>query len=344
MAGTGGLSKHVVELSDALAERGHIVTAIVPEECSAQLSAKVCSYNLKPESKFTSYLYTLKLLLLVREIDPDVVHAHGKAASIHLAKIRPFIRAKCVGTVHWHHKRKNDFRGFERLDGVIGVGSGVLEPLANTSKAVIYNGVKPPKINYISKNSLITDFGLSPGWPLAVAIGRLEHGKGFHLLVEAWKDIEANLLVVGDGSEFQSLCELSAELGLKKKLRVTGAIPEAAKLLTVADLAIVSSYKEGFSYVIAEALISKTAVISTKVNGGEVLLPPEMVVPVGDVPALSAAIQRFFADQNLAMASFEDVFEWAERTLTLDKMAANVLGFYTELGAENIAKKLPSSQ
>jgi glycosyltransferase involved in cell wall biosynthesis len=335
VSGTGGLSKHVVELSNTLAKQGHSVITVAPEDCQRQLSAGGRYCHIKPEAKFRSFIYTLKLLFLVMKINPDVVHAHGKESSIHLARIKPFIRAKTVGTIHWHQKRKKDFRGFNRLDGVIGVGDGVFELLSNQSRAVIYNGVSEPKTGTQTRTELVSEFGLDPELPLALAIGRLVRGKGFHILLDAWRGIEANLLIIGDGPEYQSLCEQSHTMGLESRVCITGAIPAAARLFDVADLAVVTSYKEGFSYVIAESLMSETPVISTEINGADVLLPPHMVVPVGDAELLREKIIAYFSDKEGYASSFLDVFSWAKRSLTLEKMAENVVDFYKRVGVRS---------
>ena len=89
VAGTGGLAKHIVDLSNELSEQGHDVTAIVPADFSGAFNGSVRVFRLKPQNKFTSHFYTLKLFFLIRKISPDVVHAHGKAASVHLARIKP---------------------------------------------------------------------------------------------------------------------------------------------------------------------------------------------------------------------------------------------------------------
>lgn len=335
VSGTGGLSKHVVELSNTLAKQGHSVVTVAPDDCRQLLNDDVRYCRLKPEGKFRSFIYTLKLLLLMRKINPDVVHAHGKESSIHLARIKPFIRAKTVGTIHWHQKRKKDFRGFNRLDGVIGVGDGVFELLANQSRTVIYNGVSEPKAGTQTRTELVAGFGLDPELPLALAIGRLVRGKGFHILLDAWRGVEANLLIIGDGPEYQSLCEQCHTMGLEARVSITGAIPDAASLFDVADLAVVTSYKEGFSYVIAESLMSETPVISTEINGADVLLPPHMVVPAGDAELLREKITAYLADAESFTNSFCEVFSWAKRSLTLDKMAENVVDFYKSLGVRS---------
>lgn len=334
VAGTGGLSKHVIELSNELQGQGHKVIAVVPENCKEELDAGVQYCHLKQESKLRSLIYSLKLLLLIRKINPDVVHAHGKESAIHLGRIKPFIRAITIGTVHWHQKRRKDFRGFDKLDGVIGVGDGVLDLLKNKSRTVIYNGVKKPAASAPDRVEFLGRLGLNGERPLALAIGRLVHGKGFHVLLDAWCGVNANLLIIGDGPEFQTLNEQCRALGLEDRVRITGVIPDAASLLDIADIAIVSSFKEGFSYVIAESLVSGTPVISTEVNGADRLLPPQAVVSVGSADLLRDKINAYLSDKDAFSYLFSDVFSWAKTSLTLGEMAEQVVAYYNKVKSE----------
>ncbi|MBD2859383.1 glycosyltransferase [Spongiibacter sp. KMU-158] len=330
-AGTGGLAKHVIDLSNSLSVGGHDVCAITPVESSRELDSKIVHVDIKPEKKIKSLLYTFKLFLAIRKLNPDVVHAHGKNSSVHLARIKPFIRAKCVGTIHWHQKRERDFRGFEKMDGVIGVGPGVFGPLKNKSRIVIYNGISEIQNFDMPKSEFLESWDLDSTLPMAVAVGMLSRGKGFHLLVEAWQGVEANLVIAGEGPERQQLIGQVSELGLEGRIRLVGQIPEASRLLRIADLAIVSSYKEGFSYVVAEALLSKTPIISTKMDGADVLLPSEALVPVGDVGAINNKIREFFSNPSRFEKNFKKLFFWAEHELLLEKMREKTLCFYKSL-------------
>ncbi|WP_374961425.1 glycosyltransferase [Spongiibacter tropicus] len=330
VAGAGGLAKHVVDLSNALSEQRHDVTAIVPADFSGEFNDSVRVFRLKPQNKFTSHFYTLKLFFLIRKISPDVVHAHGKAASVHLARIKPFVRGRCVGTVHWNQKRRKDFRGFEQLDGVIGVSEPVLDLLESPRRTVIYNGAQEPEKFPRAKEELISNYQLNPDFPLAIAIGRLVHGKGFHNLVQAWQGVDANLLIVGDGPEYGRLSELVASYGLADRVRVAGAIPQAARMMDVADLTVVSSFREGFSYVLAESLLYRVPIVSTRVNGTEVL-PLAAVVAVDDVAALHEKLVEVINNRAAFSAEFDSVFEWAKENLTVSKMADNVLAYYSSL-------------
>lgn len=330
VAGTGGLAKHVVDLSNALSQRGHDVTAIVPADFSGEFNGSVGVFSLKPENKFTSYFYTLKLFFLIQKISPDVVHAHGKAASVHLARIKPFVRGRCVGTVHWNQKRRRDFRGFEQLDGVIGVSEPVLDLLESPRRTVIYNGTQEPEKFPGGKEELISNYQLNREFPLALAIGRLAPGKGFHNLIEAWQGVDANLLIVGDGAEYDRLCALVDSYRLGDRVRVTGAIPQAAQMMDVADLTVVSSFREGFSYVLAESLLYRVPIVSTKVNGSEVL-PSKAVVAVDDVAALHEKLVDVFHDSAAFADEFGSVFEWAQENLTTSRMVDNVLAYYSSL-------------
>jgi glycosyltransferase involved in cell wall biosynthesis len=87
-------------------------------------------------------------------------------------------------------------------------------------------------------------------------------------------------------------------------VRFLGSLPRerVLRLFRAADATVLSSSWENFPHTVVEALAEGTPVISTAVGGvPEVVRDGEngLLVPVGDVPALAAAIERFFGDQAL---------------------------------------------
>ena len=75
------------------------------------------------------------------------------------------------------------------------------------------------------------------------------------------------------------------------------------ELFRAGDASLLSSSWENFPHTVVEALAVGTPVIATRTGGvAEVLADGEngLVVEPGDVDALAAAIERFFADPELA--------------------------------------------
>src|SRR3989338_4390442 len=73
-------------------------------------------------------------------------------------------------------------------------------------------------------------------------------------------------MVIGDGPERASLENLIKQKGLQKKIIFLGQIPDAHKLLSAFDIFVLPSIKEGFPWVVIEAMAAKLPVVATRVG------------------------------------------------------------------------------
>jgi 2-deoxystreptamine N-acetyl-D-glucosaminyltransferase/2-deoxystreptamine glucosyltransferase len=169
--------------------------------------------------------------------------------------------------------------------------------------------------------------------PTLVFAGRVTRQKSLEAGLEAVARTDGvTLLVVGDGPELEAARRRAAELGLDGRARFLGSRPrhEVLELLHAADGLLLPSSWENFPHAVVEALAVGSPVIATSVGGvAEVVSDGVngLLVPPGDVAALAAAVERFFADaalrQRLAAAAApsverlqpEAIYERLERIL-----------------------------
>jgi glycosyltransferase involved in cell wall biosynthesis len=170
----------------------------------------------------------------------------------------------------------------------------ILLGLPEGSVRTIHNGV--PDIQVEARRRA------RPG-PIIGAMGRLEHQKGFDVLLRAFRDIDnATLVVVGDGSERERLQGLARELGIERRVLWEGWTEDARSYLPSFDLLVLSSRFEGFPLVLLEAHLAKTAVVATDVGSvAEAVIDGEtgLLVPPDDPEALTMAIRRLLDDTDL---------------------------------------------
>lgn len=145
--------------------------------------------------------------------------------------------------------------------------------------------------------------------PVVVAVGRIEHVKGFDLLVDAFASSplrdRARLVVVGDGSEAAALRRRVASAGLTDRVELPGRLDpsEVAARLAAADVVVVPSRADAAPLVVLEAWRSGRPLVAT-VRGG----PPEIVtdgvdgvlVDPQDTQALAAAVLGLLDDPERA--------------------------------------------
>lgn len=145
---------------------------------------------------------------------------------------------------------------------------------------------------------------------MILAVGRLSKEKAqidllhaFSKLSDAHAEINARLVIVGDGPEREKLEMTAASLGISDRVIFTGQVKNVEVYYAAADVLANSSESEGSPYVLLEAMAANLPIVATAVGG-----VPEMVennqtsllVPAGDPQAMADAIARVLGDEQLA--------------------------------------------
>ena len=318
---TGGLETHFADLANglaALAGPDEQVAAIAHERFAGAFDDAVSFISLDLTRSRRNPLLKRRLGRTIRDLAPDVVHAHGGKAAHLLAAVRP--KARLVGTVHG---LKKNLAAYRRFDAVIGVSAGVLEALDHPRKTVIHNGVAPAPSS-ISAGELRRRFDIPSHRPVTLAVGRLVPVKGLTKLVEVWHEGLGQLLILGDGPQRGALQALAAG----KPVTLAGFQADARALMGGADLLAIASEREGFSYTMVEALHARLPVVSTPVPGALDFLPVSHIVSPDD---LGVAIARCLRDLEGARERMRDTFDWAVETLTVERMAKQTRDVYDAL-------------
>lgn len=136
-----------------------------------------------------------------------------------------------------------------------------------------------------------------PDVSLVVAVGALDHQKGFAVLARALAKIkddgrEVHAVVVGEGRERVALENLAVELGLQGRLQLVGWREDVPAVLAVATMCVVPSRAaEGSSAVVKEALAVGCPLLASRLPGMvEIAGEAAHWFPPGDDQALAAAI------------------------------------------------------
>ena len=157
-------------------------------------------------------------------------------------------------------------------------------------------------INYWSKiNQLKVKAGQnsrSESSRLLVAIGRLVPYKGFSLLLQALQDIDAKLVLIGEGDLLPNLRRQANILGIEDRVVFAGKLPrsEMRALLQTANALVMPSISsaEAFGIVQIEAMAAGCPVINTNISTAVPFVARHklegLTVSVGDVAALREAI------------------------------------------------------
>lgn len=165
-------------------------------------------------------------------------------------------------------------KSYSRFDEVISVSQEVTEVMRHeygTIKArTIYNPIDEVRIKQASNDSC--DIVVDKKNVNIISVGRLTYQKGYDLLIEKMLEIVSSknnvrLYIVGDGEQRASLnCQIK-RLGLEQHVILTGFLQNPYSLMTQMDAFVCSSRAEGFSLVIAEAMIVGLPIISMDCAG-----------------------------------------------------------------------------
>ena len=136
----------------------------------------------------------------------------------------------------------------------------------------IANPVEVDRLAQAQEGDSPSPFPAGPG-PFLIGVGRLGTEKGFDRAIRALPALlrtrpDAQLWIIGEGSERASLLRLAVELGVERSVFLPGFQEDVARWMSHADLFVLSSRTESLPNVLLEAVACRCPVISLEHPGG----------------------------------------------------------------------------
>ena len=138
-----------------------------------------------------------------------------------------------------------------------------------------------------------------------IAIGELNRNKNYKTLIEAInliKDTKIHLLICGIGKEKENLVELVKKYGLEKNVHFLGFRNDIPELLSISDIFVQTSYREGLPRSIMEAMSSGLPCVVSKIRGNVDLIEDGkggFLNSVDSISELANSISILSNDQGL---------------------------------------------
>jgi glycosyltransferase involved in cell wall biosynthesis len=338
-APVGGIFRHILDLANGQADRGHHVGIIADSltggeraeaalaEIAPRLKLGVHRLAIRREPLPTDILVWAHFMRLIRRLKPDVLHGHG-------AKAGAFIRLKASskGTIRVYtphggslHYPLNSLKGalYSRLERALmdstdlflfesAFARDTYQRTIGAPKGLVrcvFNGVTADEFDPIVKAADATDI---------IYVGEFRHIKGADLLIDAVARLRADgepvtLTLAGDGEEIENLKAQIQRLGLTEAVRFIGHV-KARYGFSKGTLLVVPSRGDSMPYVVIEAAAAGIPMVAANVGGipeifgshTDALFAPNIVGAMAD--AIEAAIENSAAALARAKSLRERIF------------------------------------
>jgi len=249
----------------------------------------------------------------VRQFEPDVIHAHWIIPQGLVVRWAARRTPKVVTTLGGDLYALRDPVSLAVKRSVLKKASAVTVMNEDMRAIAIDLGARPESTSVRPMGAQVAQFNSAAlsrkphkGPAALLAVGRLVEKKGFHLLIDALRDIDSStwsLTVVGDGPLRDEL-ERSAQ-GLPVTFAGQLGQEALAKADAAADVAVFPSVRaasgdqDGLPVALLEAMASGCAVIVSDLPGLGEAVEHELsglIVPTGDTHALRKALAALIAD------------------------------------------------
>jgi rhamnosyl/mannosyltransferase len=174
------------------------------------------------------------------------------------------------------------------------------------------------------------------GKRIILFVGRLVYYKGVEYLIWAMKDVDAKLMIIGDGPLRKTLVDEVNKKGLENKVTFVPyrSQDELVNFYRAASVFVLPSiYKsEAFGITIIEAMACGLPVISTELGTGTSYANQDnitgYIVPPRDSGAINRALKKLLSDSTLLSKMAQAAFDRIRTGFTIDGMLNGYKGLY----------------
>jgi glycosyltransferase involved in cell wall biosynthesis len=352
----GGAQEHVFSLASRMDRDRYDVRVVSLSHGSSVRRLEKAGIDVTVIDEPDDRVAVRALVEQLAHFEPEVIHNHmfraevvGTRAALQLGE-QGCKRPAVVSTIHSSRVRCVEDRQTLRqltplTDRLIVVSKAIERKIREEGRygapvSLIYNGVDLQRYNHQQPCCTFREeFGIPEGVPVVGVVARLEAEKGHRTLVDGWPVVleshpDARLLIVGEGSERNSLEAQAASLGISDRVVFTGRREDVPAVTAALDVAVLPSYREAQGLSVLEAMALSRPVVASNVGG-----IPEMIedgvsgllVPPGDCDALAGAIVRLLSDHPFADMLAKRGHDLVHERFCIELMTSQIETLYDEL-------------
>jgi len=360
-APVGGIFRHIMDLANGQAERGHHV-GIIADSLTGGERAEVALSEIAPRLKLgvrrlairrephpTDFLVWLRMMLLIRQLKPDVLHGHGAKAGAFVrlrrrSKDKIRIYTPHGGSLHYPlDTLKGAF--YSRLERALmnntdlflfesAFARDTYQRTIGSPKGLVrcvFNGVTADEFDPVVKAADATDVAY---------VGEFRHIKGADLLIDAVARLRTDgkpltLTLGGDGEEMNALKAKVQGLGLTEAVRFIGHV-KARYGFSKGGLLVVPSRGDSMPYVVIEAAAAGIPMVAAKVGGIPEIFGPftDALFAPNSAGAMAEAIETALSDPTAAQERAKALRERVLIHFSQKAMVEGVLAGYRDAFAD----------
>jgi glycosyltransferase involved in cell wall biosynthesis len=356
-APVGGIFRHILDLANGQAERGHLV-GIVADSLTGGERAEAAFGEIAPRLKLgvhrlpihrepfpTDIVVWAHFMRLIRQLKPNVLHGHGAKAGVFIRLRRRLDHVIRVYTPHGGslHYPLRTLKGslYSRMERALmnatdlflfesAFARDTYQRTIGTPDGVmrcVFNGVTADEFDPVVRAEDATD---------VVYVGEFRHIKGADLLIDAVARLHADgkpvtLTLAGDGEEMNALRARVQRLGLTEAVRFIGHV-KARHGFSKGKLLVVPSRGDSMPYVVIEAAAAGVPMVASNVGGipeifgshTDALFAPNIVAAMAD------AVETALEDPDATLARAKSLRERIFLHFSQKAMVEGVLTGYRD--------------
>ena len=335
----GGIQNHVCSLLNELSRNKSNDYHIISNRVLVPYIPKNVKVHVLDLNSRRNPFSTIKLFLRIKEINPSLIHIHGRKFLKLIRFYRLFIKFKLVLTLH-------NTKGIQKLNSLsksffvktaIDHFIVVSDPEKIASRVInatlIHNGIKMPVIEgdrFFYNSPPFENEGL----PVLIACGRFVREKGFDILLDALSRVHnAKLWLVGDGPEMPSIRKIVTANNMDDRVWLPGRLShdDVLQLISKADLFVISSLSEGGPITMCEAMFLDCPVVSTKVGFAPEFLDEQHMFSDISAESIQLKLNEIILNLEPYNTTLMPNFEKVKNSLGITTMAKKTEAVYQSL-------------
>lgn len=324
-SGWGGLELYTLNISEWLKNEGHdCLVVLTPGSLIARRlqDSELKTVDLSLHFKLFPLFAARRLARLIDKHQCGIIHVHWTRDLI-LAVLAKCLSRRKPRLVFIRHmtltRHKRDFYHrfiYQNIDAYLVITKRLQAeaeeflPIDKDKIHLLYHGVAElEQADLASCEVFLSSHGLGNGQFRILLPGRIEHGKGQHILLEAvhqlqQQGLQAEVALVGhimDQVYYDNLQEKIKTYGMQNQFLCLGFIDNPTYIYNCFDVIVLTTYAETFGLVLIEGMKCGVAVVGSNAGGVPEIIEhgkTGLLYESGDPGGLAACLKQLSEDKT----------------------------------------------